>query len=80
MEGIEVFYVSRENFLHAKDYEWQGERMHDAVAENEGNFKDAAASLAGWYWWACFPGCLPDGEANGPFDTMQEAYKDAKGE
>jgi hypothetical protein len=33
---------------------------------------------AGWYWWACFPGCLPDGEPSGPFDTMQEAIDDAR--
>lgn len=32
----------------------------------------------GWYWWACFPGCLPDGEASGPFDTSGEAYDDAQ--
>lgn len=31
----------------------------------------------GWYWWACFPGCLPDGEASGPFKTAKEAYDDA---
>lgn len=31
----------------------------------------------GWYWWACFPGCLPDGEAEGPFDTEAEAIADA---
>lgn len=31
----------------------------------------------GWYWWACFPGCLPDGEANGPFASSIEAYYDA---
>ena len=34
----------------------------------------------GWYWWSCFPGCMPDGEANGPFDTAAEALKDARGE
>jgi hypothetical protein len=34
----------------------------------------------GWYWWACFPGCLPDGEPNGPFTTEQEAIDDAQGE
>jgi hypothetical protein len=32
----------------------------------------------GWYWWACFPGCLPDGEASGPFDTSTEAYDSAQ--
>lgn len=31
----------------------------------------------GWYWWACSPGCLPDGEAIGPFETEQEAIEDA---
>ena len=31
----------------------------------------------GFYWWACFPGCLPDGEASGPFKTEQDAIKDA---
>ncbi len=34
----------------------------------------------GWYWWYCFPGCLPDGEPNGPFDTEAEAIADAQSE
>jgi hypothetical protein len=33
--------------------------------------------MPGWYWWACFPGCMPDGEVMGPFDTEQEAMDDA---
>ena len=33
----------------------------------------------GWYWWACYPGCLPDGEHVGPFGTSAEAYQDAVG-
>jgi hypothetical protein len=32
----------------------------------------------GWYWWTCFPGCLPDGDPNGPFDTEDEALADAQ--
>lgn len=32
----------------------------------------------GWYWWGCFPGCLPDGEPNGPFETEAEALDDAQ--
>ncbi len=31
----------------------------------------------GWYWWACFPGCLPEGDAFGPFPTGYRAYRDA---
>jgi hypothetical protein len=33
--------------------------------------------VPGWYWWACFPGCLPDSEATGPFETEAEAIADA---
>lgn len=31
----------------------------------------------GWYWVACFPGCLPDGEPTGPFAYSQQAKADA---
>ena len=37
------------------------------------------ASLAGWYWWYCFPGCMPDGDPMGPFDSSEEAVEDARG-
>jgi len=32
----------------------------------------------GWYWWSCFPGCIPDSEPYGPFETEQEALDDAQ--
>lgn len=32
----------------------------------------------GYYWQSCFPGCLPDGEPNGPFPTEAEALADAQ--
>lgn len=32
----------------------------------------------GWYWQACFPGCLPDGDPMGPFATEAEALADAR--
>ncbi len=38
---------------------------------------DGEECEAGWYWWPCFPGCLPDGEANGPFSTEEEAISNA---
>lgn len=31
----------------------------------------------GWYWQACFPGCLPDGDPMGPFETEEQALEDA---
>jgi hypothetical protein len=33
---------------------------------------------AGWYWWACFPGCMPDGDSPiGPFASSRQALEDA---
>lgn len=30
---------------------------------------------AGWYYWYCFPGCLPDSEPYGPFESEEAALK-----
>lgn len=35
-------------------------------------------SEAGWYYWYCFPGCMPDSDAQGPFDTEEEAAQAAQ--
>lgn len=35
------------------------------------------ADFEGWYWQACFPSCLPDGDLMGPFKTESEAIGDA---
>ncbi len=32
----------------------------------------------GYYYWYCFPGCLPDSEPFGPFETEDEALQDAR--
>lgn len=32
----------------------------------------------GWYWWSCFPGCLPDSDPHGPFETEADALADAR--
>jgi hypothetical protein len=32
----------------------------------------------GWYWWACFPNCLPDSDPHGPFASEQAALEDAR--
>jgi|DEB0MinimDraft_10_1074344.scaffolds.fasta_scaffold103488_1 hypothetical protein len=34
---------------------------------------------AGWFWWSCFPGCLPDSDPIGPFDSEREAIDNCKG-
>lgn len=35
------------------------------------------ADFEGFYWQACWPGCLPDGDPMGPFPTEQEAIDNA---
>jgi hypothetical protein len=30
---------------------------------------------AGWYWWFCFPGCMPDSEPEGPYRTERAAVR-----
>ncbi len=33
---------------------------------------------AGWYWWTCLPGCMPDGDPDGPYSTEEEATEAAQ--
>ena len=38
-------------------------------------FQDVEASEASFYWQSCFPDCLPDSDAVGPFQTEAEAIE-----
>ena len=51
----------------------------DETQEEYGSFEVfwIDAHTPGWYWWAAFPGCLPDGEQSGPFASSQQAHEDA---
>lgn len=41
---------------------------------------DPTVQEIGWFWWPCWPGCMPDAdEATGPFGTEAEARDDAWG-
>lgn len=63
LPNIEVFYVSPKE-----------------AAQNAAQSTDDEdyCSADGWYWQACFPGCLPDGEPFGPFETEAEAIAHAQ--
>jgi len=47
--------------------------MQMGLAKSFGNI------AAGFYWWMCKPGCLPDREPTGAFPTSYSAYRDALG-
>ena len=89
LENVEIFQVSAADFLNAGKGDWRHERLeekveesgpHDTEEEREECRKDEAEGLAGFYWWTCCPGCMPDSDAIGPFDTEDEAKEDALNE
>ena len=44
-------------------------------------FWNGDADMAeGWYFWYCFPGCLPDSDPMGPYASEQLAVEAARGE
>lgn len=47
-------------------------------AEVERDFPELEPD-AGWFWWTCLPGCLPDSDPVGPFTTSDQALEDARG-
>lgn len=66
LPDVEVFYMSASDIAGAS-------RGTCWLDEN-----DEPLLKPGWFWWSCFPGCLPDGEPNGPFKTADEAKADAQ--
>ena len=51
-------------------YRTAAENYADGWVDDEGD-----AYPEGWYYWACFPGCLPDSGPIGPFETEEEAIE-----
>lgn len=64
---IETFYQRACDFTDASPDTWQAGRLYD----------DSAADLEGWYAWHCEPGCLPDSDPFGPYETEEAASEAA---
>jgi hypothetical protein len=58
------------------DVDWIAGRSIEVFHADE-ELARAIGGSVGWYWWARYPGCLPDGDAFGPFPTSYRAYRDA---
>ena len=56
---------------------WHDGNPSEYVTEYDAELGEHATMKPGWYWWAGFPGCLPDGDAMGPFASSQQAHEDA---
>lgn len=87
LANVEIFEVTAEQFLTADSGTWQSNLLDAAVKESlsvefhphevEPATEIASEGLAGFYWWTCLPGCFPDSDAFGPFETEEEARQDA---
>lgn len=53
-----------EVFRHPEDYKLEAD--------------DDGEQTPGWYYWYCQPGCLPDSEFIGPFESADQAKRDAE--
>lgn len=69
LPNVEVFYV----YAGTVGYDEHGNRVE--VDERTAEF-----APEGWYYWRSFPGCLPDGEPMGPYETEAEALAAAREE
>lgn len=80
LPSIETFFVEAKEFDPESDHTWMGERAQEEMGDESDpeRLAEVQADLEGWYWWNCFPGCLPEGEANGPFRSEREALQAAR--
>lgn len=66
-------FVSEDGEEHSSFEVW-AVNQNDVIEYGE----DSIVLHPGYYWWACSPGCTPDGELSGPFPTSLEAWADAR--
>ena len=69
LPDLETFYMESGEFTNADPDTWMAESVKDG---------NDPAYCEGWYYWFCFPGCLPEGNASGPFDTEDLALSEAR--
>lgn len=86
LPAIEVFQLTAEEGVQQdEDLMWQAMKRFPLASMNSREWDKAIAwaieesgATGGFFWWTCFPGCLPDSCANGPFKTYKEALKAAQ--
>ncbi len=86
LPDIEVFeFTAEEAVQQDEELMWEAGKKFPLMHVNSRD-RDRAIEWAiqescatgGWFWWSCFPGCMPDSSAIGPFKTRKEALKDAQ--
>lgn len=64
-------YMKRHEYRLASMNSATREKMFNAMIEDE-------SIAGGWFYWFCFPGCMPEGSAMGPYATRDEAINAAR--
>ena len=86
LPDVEVFQLTAEEAVEQdEDLMWDASKRFPLMHMNSRD-RDKAIAWAieesgctgGWFWWSCFPGCMPDSSAIGPFTTREEALADAQ--
>ena len=89
-EGNDLDNTSMEVFWNDADgpFSLRGEECDECEGTGKGELPAGSCEAceghgspaleSGWYWWACYPGCIADGEPCGPFATSTEAYEDGR--
>jgi hypothetical protein len=70
-EDLIYEYSKRREFRLAGMNSRDRQRMLDAIIAEEG-------ITGGWFYWYCFPGCMPDSDPVGPFTSRADALADAQ--
>jgi hypothetical protein len=86
LPDVEVFELTAEEAVQQdEELMWQASKRFPLMHMNSRDLDKAidwavkeSGATGGWFWWLCFPGCLPDGPATGPFKTYREALADAQ--
>lgn len=66
LPNLEVFQMTKDDIVGLGKESYYYDEIDDEYLD------------AGFYYWFCFPGCLPEGEPSGPYKTEDEALKDAR--
>jgi hypothetical protein len=79
LPDAETFYAKAGEWAHDKNGERCDVETYGMDHDRCGEPVDGQdLNSAGWYWLACLPGCLPDSDPHGPFETEEEAIEDAR--
>lgn len=86
LPDVEVFELTAEEAVQQdEELMWKASKRYPFAHMNSRDRQKAidwaieeSGATGGWYWQSCFPGCLPDSDAFGPFATRKEALEDAQ--